>query len=238
MLVKLPWKSDSDSAAETPETAENDAAESPETAAASDESAAGLKTSKGPATTPGKGRPTPKRRDAQGNRRVPAGPPPATRAEARARKKALKSSMSKDERKAARQEVRAKRREQQAAMMNGDERYMRATDRGPERRLIRDIVDSRRSAGGLFMPMAMVVVFSMFLGPIQNLIFLVMMAFIVIIALEGYFVGKFIICPRVRARYPDTQLGGWTMGWYGFRRGVTLRSMRAPKPQVKYGEKV
>ena len=47
--------------------------------------------------------------------------------------------------------------------MAGDERYLIARDSGPARALARDVVDSRRNLIGLFMPLALLVVFSYFL---------------------------------------------------------------------------
>ncbi|MEU2126712.1 DUF3043 domain-containing protein, partial [Nocardia niwae] len=55
------------------------------------DSAAGTTRSTATATA-GKGRPTPKRRDAQGKRRGPVAPAPLTAKEARARRKAARGS--------------------------------------------------------------------------------------------------------------------------------------------------
>src|SRR2546423_14695342 len=76
--------------------------------------------------TPGKGKPTPKRREAEGRRRGPAPPPPRSTREAIRR-----SRGNKEERK----ELAAKRREirgeQRQRMMAGDEKDLPAKDRGP-----------------------------------------------------------------------------------------------------------
>ncbi|HEX8629307.1 MAG TPA: DUF3043 domain-containing protein, partial [Catenuloplanes sp.] len=83
---------------------------------------------------------TPKRSVAQ--RRRVAEPAPANRREAVKRMRAKR---------------RAERAEAQAGMRAGDERYLLARDRGPERALVRDIVDSRRTVGTWFFAGAIIV---------------------------------------------------------------------------------
>ena len=56
-----------------------------------------------------------------------------------------------------RERQRAERAEAAAGMRAGDERYLLARDRGPERALVRDIVDSRRTVGTWFFVGALIV---------------------------------------------------------------------------------
>src|SRR5919107_5308582 len=86
--------------------------------------------------TTGKGRPTPKRHEAQGRRPGPPPPPPTTRKEAYKRM---------------REQQAANRSNVRRAALAGDEAYLPARDRGPVRKLVRDLVDSRRNVGGLFL---------------------------------------------------------------------------------------
>ena len=101
--------------------------------------------------TPGKGRPTPKRREAEGKRRGPVAPPPRTTREAIRRSRELRKQnpVSKERRAAV--------RERRERMLAGDERYLLPRDRGPVKAYVRDLVDSRRNVLGLFMPLAIVV---------------------------------------------------------------------------------
>ena len=117
--MKLPWQKADDSTSDAPDSAAADTAD--EAATPSLEK---------PAQTPGKGRPTPSRREAQGRKRGPVAPAPMTRAEARARKKELRNSMSKEERKAAAAQRRTQANERRELMMEGDERYLPARDKG------------------------------------------------------------------------------------------------------------
>ncbi|NLG46890.1 DUF3043 domain-containing protein [Gordonia sp. (in: high G+C Gram-positive bacteria)] len=221
--MKLPWNSDADKNADTApeETAPVEADDSPRSTGA---------------TTPGKGRPTPKRRDAE-RRRAPMTAPPATRAEARARKKALKSSMTKTERKEISAERRRVRLDQREKMMDGDEKYLMARDRGPVRKMARDIVDSRRNIAGLFLPFAIFLLVMLMLPNLAIIGNLVLLVFVLLVAIDSIYLGR-MVNRRVRERFPETTDTGFRLGWYCFTRAMQLRMMRAPRPQAKPGDKV
>ncbi|WOC13693.1 DUF3043 domain-containing protein [Gordonia sp. MP11Mi] len=224
--MKLPWKSDATSTDDTVDDAPN-----------TDDARTDEVSLDKPTQTPGKGRPTPKRRDAQNKRRGPVAPPPTTRAEARARKKALKSSMSKSERKELSSQRREARLEQREKMMSGDEKYLMPRDKGPVRRMTRDIVDSRRNFAGLFMPFAVFLIVAIMIPQIAGLANLVLLVFVIFMAIDSYILGR-TVNKRVRERHPDTQESRFRLGWYAFTRAMQLRMMRAPKPLVKPGDKV
>jgi hypothetical protein len=95
----------------------------------------------GDEVTAGKGRPTPKRSAARKARRNAT---PQNRKEAAA----LQRERNRGERHLARQ-----------AMITGDERHLPARDAGPERRLARDIVDSRFTYGQVFFALIFVTFF-------------------------------------------------------------------------------
>src|SRR3954469_11601026 len=92
----------------------------------------------------GKGRPTPKRRDAQKRRR---GPVPTDKKEAAAQRRA---------------QARESRQLQRQALLSGDERHLPARDAGPARRLARDLVDSRFSIGQIFFVLVLVALLTSF----------------------------------------------------------------------------
>jgi hypothetical protein len=182
-----------------------------------------------PAVLLGKGRPTPKRRDAEARKRGPLPPPPTTQREAYKRSKATGAS------KADRRSSAAERR---ALMMSGDDRYVLPRDRGPARALARDVVDSRRNLSGLFMPLALVVVLSYFAAPqIQSSVSLGMFAMIAVMVVEGVFLAR-LVNTRVHERYPDEPAGLGKLGWYAFVRASQLRRLRAPRPRVRPGDAV
>ena len=107
----------------------------------------GSQSTEGPDTAPAaggtapKGRPTPKRSTSK--RRGPVAPAPATASEARKRRKELRSTMTKEERQADKQQRRAALATRRERMMDGDEAFLLPRDKGPVRRYVRDIVDSR-----------------------------------------------------------------------------------------------
>jgi hypothetical protein len=175
--------------------------------------------------SPSKGRPTPKRREAETRRRGPAAPPPRTQREAMRR-----SRGSKEER-------RAERAERRARMLAGDDRYLLPRDRGPVRAYVRDLVDSRRHLMGLFVPMALAVLLSVVARDpmIQYYVSLATMAVLLVIIVEGVFFGR-LVTQRVRKKFPDAKDSGLGLGWYAFSRATMLRRFRAPRPRVKYGD--
>jgi len=175
----------------------------------------------------GKGRPTPKRREAEGRRRGPVAPPPRTQREALRRLRG-----SKDER-------RAERAERRARMMAGDQRYLLPRDRGPVRAYVRDIVDSRRQVMGLFMPLAGVVLLTLFLPDprIQSMVSLLTLAMLATIVVETIFLGRYVN-QQVRRRFPDAKDGGVGLTFYAFSRATMLRRLRTPRPRVKRGDPI
>jgi hypothetical protein len=182
--------------------------------------------------TPGKGRPTPKRREAEGKQRGPVAPPPRTQREAMKR-----SRGSKEERKAssaARKKAAAVRRERMAA---GDDKYLLPRDKGPVRAYVRDLVDSRRSLVGLFMPLAGVIFLALFIpNPvITNYITLACTVLLLTMLLEGAVVGRTVV-RKVRAKFPKAPDRALSIGWYAFVRASQIRRIRMPKPRVKPGE--
>ncbi|MGH3658032.1 MAG: DUF3043 domain-containing protein, partial [Micromonosporaceae bacterium] len=175
------------------------------------------------AYTPGKGRATPKRRDA---RRRNAEPPPKDRKEAARRM---------------RERQRTERAEAREAMMRGDERYLQPRDQGPERALTRNIVDARRNVGTWFFAGAVVILIGTWPGAFPPQVRFVFDLFWVVL-LVAVIVDSFVLCRLVRRlvrdRYPDTTQRFGGLYFYAVMRALTLRRMRIPKPQVKPGDAI
>lgn len=173
-----------------------------------------------PAVKPGgKGRPTPKRRDAERRRRQPI-TAPRNRREAYQRVRERQA----DER----QKVRA-------GMARGDDRYLPKRDRGPVRRLARDFVDSRRTVGEFFMYVALAalvvnVAAPLVIGPYMYLVFL---ALFVMIMTESVFLSV-RIKRLVKERFPDQDARG--IGLYAVIRSWQIRRFRMPQPQMRPGQ--
>ena len=192
------------------------------------------------AGTAPKGRPTPKRSEAS-RKRGPLPPAPLTAAEARKRRKELgRPKLSKAERKTEKLERRASMADRREKMMAGEDAYLLPRDKGPVRRFVRDVVDSRRNVLGLFMPAALGMVFVMLSVPslaVQQAVTPAMLVLILVMAVDAVFVGR-RVNKLVDAKFPDNTESGWKLGFYAASRASQLRRMRAPRPQVKRGDKV
>ena len=186
--------------------------------------------------TVGKGRPTPKRREAEG-RRGPVAPPPMTQREAIKRSKEQGRSLTKEEKRA----LSAERRER---MMSGDEKYVLPRDRGPVRAYVRDLVDARRNIAGILLPIA-VLSFVILLIPIptvQSYGPLVLLVAIVAAILDTVIFAR-AIGQKVRAKFPkgdssDLSTKVSALGFYAFNRACLFRRWRVPRPRVAVGTKI
>lgn len=166
-----------------------------------------------------KGRPTPKRSEAEALRRAVA-KPPLTRKEAAKR--------SKERRK----EALAKQRE---ALVTGDERYLPLRDRGPVRRFARDFVDAKWHVAEYFLPIAVLILVMSMLPSLQarNIALLLWLGVIVMIVFDSVLTSR-RLKKALRARFPDENLRGASA--YALMRTLQMRRMRLPKPQIQRGE--
>ncbi|MFC4332146.1 DUF3043 domain-containing protein [Streptomyces andamanensis] len=167
-----------------------------------------------------KGRPTPKRSEAQGQRRSVANTPTN-------RKEAAKRQ---------REERRVQMERQRQALASGDERYLPARDKGPVRKFARDFIDSRFNVAEFFLPMAVVILVLSIVrvGYLQNLALLLWLVVIVLIVLDSV-LSVFRLKKRLAERFPDQSRKGAVA--YALMRSLQMRRLRLPKPQVKRGER-
>ncbi len=188
------------------------------------------------APTVGKGRPTPKRREAEG-RRGPVAPPPKTQREAIKRSKVQSKTLTKDEK-------RALARVNRERMMSGDDRYLLARDRGKVRAYVRDLVDSRRNVAGILLPIA-VLSFVILLIPVPLLQTYGPLLLLVAIAagvIDSVIFGR-QMSRKVRKKFPngdDSGLStkGSSLGFYAFNRACLIRRWRVPRARVGPGDVV
>lgn len=193
-----------------------------------------------PRRTGPKGRPTPKRSEARRNaRKGPIAPAPMTASEARARRKTLAGpKLSREERRAERTASRARMTDRRERMMAGEEAYLLPRDQGPIKRYVRDVVDSRRNALGLFMPATLVLLFASFGVPqVQLYASPAMLVLMVVMGVDGVLLGR-KVSKMVDAKFPDNTESRWKLGIYAAGRASQLRRMRTPRPQVERGSSV
>jgi len=186
-----------------------------------------------PAPGTGKGRPTPKRKDAQKRRRqaVPSNPKEAA--------------------KLRRERAREVRSLQRKALLSGDEKHLPARDQGPAKRLARDIVDSRFTLGQVFFGLILLTLFASILtspstkkdaaGKViqQANTTGALVTTLSIVVLIAVFVDSIRLGRRARrevaAKYGVKQSTGIT--GYAAIRAMQPRRLRRPPPAVKRGDK-
>ena len=170
----------------------------------------------------GKGRATPSRREREAANRRPL--VPADRKAARV---------------ADRDRMRTARERQQAGLAAGDERYLPARDKGPQRRYARDYVDARWSVGEFLIPVVVILLLSTFLPfpsatkeTISSYVLIAVWCFFVIMVIDCLVMGQ-LLSRRLRAKFGEAERG---LRWYASMRAIQLRVLRMPKPQAKRGQ--
>jgi hypothetical protein len=166
----------------------------------------------------GKGRPTPKRREAEQQRKQRLRTPLNTR-------EATKQGKNQQKR---------RRREAREALLSGDITKMAPRDAGPMRAFVRDYVDTRRNAGTLFLPAAFFIFgFSAVGLPILGNVLLLLV--VAAIGIDSRNLGRGVV-REVRKRFPGDDTKGLRI--YAVTRAMQIRRLRLPRPRVKHGDKV
>ncbi|MDR0431869.1 MAG: DUF3043 domain-containing protein [Bifidobacteriaceae bacterium] len=171
-----------------------------------------------PAKPPGKGRPTPTRKEAESANKRPLAP--TDRREA--------AKMTREQRDRARERM-------NRALQTGEERYLPARDKGPVRRWTRDWIDSRTSIGEffLFAAVAMIVgVFALNRSPVASAVMILVMyavtlSFAIDAAVRGVRLRR-----ALNAKFGAENVPRGSV-WYGISRSIQMRRTRLPKPQVE-----
>ena len=172
-----------------------------------------------PAVTAGKGRPTPRRSDAERRRRQPYTAPKDRKEAGRAQ----------------RDRQRADRSRRMEAVRRGEEWALPPRDRGPAKALARDYVDSRRRVSEYYMYGLLFLLVLLFVPSliVKTFVPLLVLAAVLVMAIEGVYIGR-----RVKAlaaeRLPGESTRG--LGLYAGMRALQIRKLRVPKPRVNPGD--
>jgi hypothetical protein len=178
-----------------------------------------------PAAEAGKGRPTPKRSDAERGRYQPIG---GSRTRARSAGPRTATDKAGD---------RADKARKYEAMKRGEDWALAAKDKGPVRALARDYVDSKRRVSEYYMYLLIVLVAALFIRSksSQSLLAPLVLALILVMAVDGYFVRRGL--HRLLAqRLPGEPTRGVTA--YAVMRAIQIRKLRMPQPRVRPGDKI
>ncbi|PFG43509.1 Protein of unknown function (DUF3043) [Isoptericola jiangsuensis] len=203
--------------------AEASSSSTPDTAVDPVKAAADLELAGRPAT---KGRPTPKRSEAEARNKRPLVP-----------------NDRKAARKASREKMREERNREYVAMQTGDERHLPARDKGPVRRYVRDHVDARWNLGEFFLPVAFVFIFLNILvmqNPTLSALVLVALYAVVLVTLLDATIMWQRLKRRLRDKFGSVDASGakvydvprGTM-MYAVMRAFQIRRSRLPKPMHK-----
>lgn len=167
----------------------------------------------------GKGRPTPSRKEAQAARAQPLVGTP-------------KKGASKEDR----QKMAQARDKARLGMAAGDERYLTARDKGPQRKYVRDYVDGRTNVGEFMIPVMGLVLIMTFIPnqTIQLWSVLFIWGFMLLAVADSFFLGA-QLKKRLGAKFGEDKVQpGYR--WYAAMRALQMRILRLPKPQVKRGK--
>ncbi len=166
----------------------------------------------------GKGRPTPTRKEREAARKRPLVP--------NDRKQAARES---------REKMNAARERARIGMANGEERYLPARDRGPQKRWVRDYVDARWSVGEFLIPVMLLVIVATFIPSTEAQFFsiIALWSYFLVAVLDATVLG-WVVRRKLAERFGADRVE--KVRWYAAMRALQLRVLRLPKPQVKRGQ--
>lgn len=172
----------------------------------------------GAAPKAGKGVPTPTRAEREAARKRPLVPNDRKEAARQARAKAAES-----------------RERARLGLAAGDEKYLPARDRGPQKRYVRDYVDARFSIGEILIPVMFAVIVLTFVPSyeVQTIGIFALWAFFLISIVDVIILG-FVLQRKLAAKFGADKVE--RIRWYAAMRALQLRPLRLPKPQVKRGQ--
>lgn len=168
-----------------------------------------------------KGRPTPKRSEAERNRRQPI---TGSRSSAAPRTPEEKTR------------ARGDRARKYEAMKQGESWALNPRDRGPAKALARDYIDSKRRISEFYMYILVVLLAAVFLRnkTEQQYISPLVLVLVVIILVDAQVIRR-SLRKLVGERLPGESTRGLTM--YAVMRALQIRRFRMPAPRVRPGDK-
>ena len=192
--------------------------------------------SKQPAQT-GKGRPTPKRSEAEANRyRSVTGSTTSGRGPKAAATPGRK--LTPEEKDKARARARTDRDRQLQAMRRGEEWALQPRDRGPMKKLARDYVDAHRRPSEFYMYALVILVISLVAGKshkaLNSDLQFLLLAIIAVIIVDALLLRR-SISKLAKERLPGESTRG--VAFYAVMRALQLRRFRTPAPRLKPGDK-
>jgi hypothetical protein len=152
-----------------------------------------------------------------------------------ARKRPLVSNDRTEARRQSRVELQAQRERARIGMANGEERYLQVRDRGPQKRYIRDYVDARINVGEALIPLMFLVIVLQLASPALQAIGLIALWAFVLVGIADAIVLGFLVKRKLAAKFGADRVERG-IRFYAAMRGLQMRVLRLPKPQVKRGK--
>ena len=171
-------------------------------------------------TTTGKGQATPTRKEREAANRRP-----------------LVGEKTKEGKKLSKEQMAAERKAAREGMMRGEEKYLPIRDRGPQKKMVRDIIDSRFNLGEMILPAMFIFLIA---TTIDNFYFQLGSLITMWILFAAVVADALIVGRRVERElsakfgYGKLERG---LRWYAAMRSLQMRPMRMPKPQARRGKK-
>jgi hypothetical protein len=185
-----------------------------------------------PAAEAAKGRPTPKRSEAERNRyQSITGSTTSGRGASSGGTSGRKLT---PEDKAKARSDRARRTD---AMRRGEEWALGPRDRGPIRKLARDYVDAHRRPSEYYMYVLLLLLVALLSrnAALNTYVSPLVLVLIVVVVVDGYLIRR-ALHKLAAERYPGESTRGMTT--YAVMRALQIRRFRMPAPRLKPGDKV
>jgi hypothetical protein len=187
-----------------------------------------------PAGQAGKGRPTPKRSEAERGRyqSIQGGRSSGTRTSTATRS----TPATKEEKARDRDRSRSERNRRTEAMKRGEDWALGPRDKGPGRQLARDYIDAHRRPSEFYM-FALVLLLIVLISrnkALNDLVSYLVGALVLVIVVDGLLVRR-ALRRLVGERLPGESSRGLTV--YAMMRAMQIRRMRLPAPRLKPGDK-
>ncbi len=159
-----------------------------------------------------------------------------TRAEREAARRRPLVANTKEARAAAKAELQARRERARIGMENGEDKYLPARDKGPQRRWVRDYVDAGWHLSEWIMAAMLIVIIAAII-PVPAVQYYSMIGLWLYMLLAiGDMVLLGIRVKRKAAAKFGIERREKGLGMYAAMRALQMRFMRLPKPQVKRGQ--
>ena len=168
----------------------------------------------------GKGRATPSRREREAANRRP-----------------IVVADRKEARKVSRSRLAETRERARIGLANGEERYLPARDKGPQRRFARDFVDSQWTVGEFLIPVFVLFFVVTLVLPGATWLFFPLYGYLALTIIDGL-IRAAMIRRRLAQQLGDRAKVERGLNLYVVMRAAQFRNLRVPKPQVRRGTRI